>query len=208
MAGQALRPAPLGYHRTGENMIRSHGYAAAKAKAALAPFAFERRVPGDRDVFIEILYCGVCHTDIHQVDNDWGMAEYIIVPGHEIVGREVQVGFAVTKFAAGDLAGVGCLLDSCLFCSPCHRGEEQFCEDGPTFTYSSAEKVTGGFTYGGYSNKMVVDEAFALKISPKLDLAAAAPLLCAGITTYSPLRRGKRGAAQQKQDEPGGGAGA
>jgi uncharacterized zinc-type alcohol dehydrogenase-like protein len=174
-------------------MIRSHGYAAAKAKAALAPFAFERRDPGDRDVFIEILYCGVCHTDIHQVNNDWGMAEYPIVPGHEIVGRVVQVGSAVTKFAAGDLAGVGCLVNSCRVCSPCQGGEEQFCEDGPTFTYSSADKRTGGFTYGGYSNNMVVDEAFALKISPKLDLAAAAPLLCAGITTYSPLRRGNVG---------------
>ena len=176
-----------------ESMVHSHGYAALKAKDALAPFAFERRDPGDRDVLIEILYCGVCHTDIHQVNNDWGFAEYPMVPGHEIVGRVVRVGSAVTKFVAGDLAGVGCLVDSCRACAPCQGAEEQFCQDGPTFTYNSADKRTGGFTYGGYSNNMVVDEAFALKISPKLAPAAAAPLLCAGITTYSPLRRGNVG---------------
>ena len=174
-------------------MISSKGYASHNATAPLAPYSFERRDPGPHDVVIDILYCGVCHSDIHQVRNEWGTASYPMVPGHEIVGRVSSVGSAVTKFKAGDLAGVGCLVDSCRTCVNCQDGEEQFCLNGATFTYNSPEKQTGGFTNGGYSNNIVVDDAFVLKISPKLDLAATAPLLCAGITTYSPLKHWKVG---------------
>ena len=137
---------------------------------------------------IEILYCGVCHSDIHQVNNDWGHAAYPMVPGHEIAGRVAKVGAAVKKFKLGDNAGVGCMVDSCRSCDACRDGEEQFCRKGATFTYSSPEKQTGGMTYGGYSQNIVVDEDFALKITQGADLAATAPLLCAGVTTYSPLK--------------------
>ena len=178
-------------------MITSKGYASHNATAPLAPFSFERRDPGPSDVVIEILYCGVCHSDIHQARNEWGNAVYPMVPGHEIVGRVTSVGSAVTKFRAGDLAGVGCLVDSCGTCANCQAHEEQFCLTGATFTYNTPEKQTGGTTYGGYSNNIVTDEAFVLKISPKLDLAATAPLLCAGITTYSPLRHWKVGPGQK-----------
>jgi uncharacterized zinc-type alcohol dehydrogenase-like protein len=170
-------------------MIQTRGYAALQARATLAPFDFERRDPGAHDVLIDILYCGICHSDIHQVNDDWHFSTYPMVPGHEIIGRVVRVGSAVSGFAAGDLAGVGCMVDSCRTCAPCRAGDEQFCETGATFTYNSPDKRHGGLAQGGYSKNIVVDEAFALKISPKLDAAAAAPLLCAGITTYSPLRR-------------------
>ena len=170
-------------------MIQSRGYAAQQARAELAPFDFERRDPAAHDVLIEILYCGICHSDIHQVNDDWHFSTYPMVPGHEIIGRVVRAGSSVTKFAPGDLAGVGCMVDSCRICTACRAGDEQFCENGATFTYSSPDKRYGGIAQGGYSNNIVVDEAFALKISPSLDPAAAAPLLCAGITTYAPLRR-------------------
>jgi uncharacterized zinc-type alcohol dehydrogenase-like protein len=176
--------------------MQSHGYAAPRANAPLAPFTFTRRDPGPTDVLIEVAYCGVCHSDLHQVRDEWGGAIFPIVPGHEVVGRVTAVGDAVTKFAVGDLAGVGCMVDSCRTCAACRDGEEQFCEGPAVFTYSSLQK-DGTPTYGGYSNNIVVDEAFTLKISPKLDLAAAAPLLCAGITTYSPLRRWKVGPGQK-----------
>jgi uncharacterized zinc-type alcohol dehydrogenase-like protein len=151
------------------------------------PFNFERREVGAQDVQIEILYCGVCHSDLHQVRDDWAGSSYPIVPGHEIVGRVLKVGSDVRKFKVGDLAGVGCLVDSCRVCSECKEHLEQFC-DSPVFTYNSHDKHTGNMTYGGYSKQVVVDQHFVLHISDKLDLAATAPLLCAGITTYSPLR--------------------
>jgi len=163
------------------------GYAAYAAKEALKPFNFERRTVGPKDVQIEILFCGVCHSDLHTARNEWKNALYPVVPGHEIVGRVLSVGSAVTDFKLGDLAGVGCLVDSCGVCADCADGLEQYCDDG-VFTYNSPDKHTGKMTYGGYSNRMVVDAHFVLHISDKLDLAAVAPLLCAGITTYSPLR--------------------
>lgn len=169
-------------------MLNSRGYAAQNAGEALAPFTFERRDPGPLDVVIEIQYCGVCHSDIHMANNDWGMSVFPMVPGHEIVGRVVSVGTSVKKFKAGDSVGVGCMVDSCRSCTNCQDGEEQYCVNGMTLTYGSPEKHIGGYTYGGYSNNIVVDEAFVLKISPKLDIASTAPLLCAGITTYSPMR--------------------
>ncbi len=168
-------------------MPSTRSYAALAAHSALAPHTIERREPGPSDVAIEILYCGVCHSDIHMVENDWGMSQYPMVPGHEIVGRVTAVGSSVTKFKAGDLAGVGCMVDSCRTCPNCAAGEEQYC-DGMVLTYGSPDSHTGGLTYGGYSKAVVVDEKYVLGISPKLDLAATAPLLCAGITTYSPLR--------------------
>ena len=177
-------------------MLKTSGYAAYDAQSPLAPFSFERREPKDDDVQIEILYCGVCHSDLHQVRNEWENSTYPIVPGHEIVGRVVKVGSAVTKFKPGDLAGVGCLVDSCRTCPDCEQHYEQFC-DGAVFTYNSHDRHTGKMTYGGYSNQIVVQQDFVLKVSEKLDLAATAPLLCAGITTYSPLRHWKVGPGQK-----------
>jgi len=159
------------------------------------PFTFERREPGPHDVQIEILYCGVCHSDLHQARNEWGTTVYPIVPGHEIVGRVVRTGAQVTGFKAGDLAAVGCMVDSCRTCPDCREGLEQFCQTGATFTYNSPDTHTGKMTYGGYSNQIVVDERFVLRLSGTLDLAGAAPLLCAGITTYSPLRHWRRAPA-------------
>ena len=167
-------------------MQKTIAYAAYAAKTPLAPFSFERREPGPRDVQIEILFCGVCHSDLHQVRDEWGNSIFPMVPGHEIVGRVTRVGNEVSKFKAGDLAGVGCMVDSCRTCPECEAGLEQYC-DASVFTYNSTDK-DGNPTYGGYSSQIVVDEDFVLRISDKLDLAAVAPLLCAGITTYSPLR--------------------
>jgi uncharacterized zinc-type alcohol dehydrogenase-like protein len=144
-------------------------------------------------VVIDILYCGVCHSDLHQARNEWHNTIYPCVPGHEIVGRVVRTGSEVTKFKEGDLAAVGCMVDSCRTCANCRAGEEQYCEQFPVFTYNGEDKHLGGVTYGGYSESVVVDEAFTLRLSGKLDLAATAPLLCAGITTYSPLRHWKAG---------------
>jgi len=170
---------------------RIAAYAAPAAKAPLVPHAITRREPWLDDVRIEILYCGVCHSDIHQVRDEWGAGLFPMVPGHEIVGTVTQVGAKVTKFAVGDLAGVGCFVDSCLTCDPCHRNLEQFCLKGAAFTYNGTEMDRKTPTYGGYSTEIVVKERFTLKIPSGLDLAAAAPLLCAGITTYSPLRQWK-----------------
>ncbi|MGA2259929.1 MAG: NAD(P)-dependent alcohol dehydrogenase [Acidobacteriota bacterium] len=178
-------------------MTESHGYAARHAKASLAPFTFLRRDQGPHDVVIQILYCGICHSDIHQVNDDWGGSAYPMVPGHEIVGRVIGTGSSVRKFKVDDLAGVGCMVDSCRTCANCGHGEEQFCMTGPTFTYNSPDGRSGGTTYGGYSNNIVVDEAFALRISPKANLAGTAPLLCAGITTYSPMRHWNVGSGQK-----------
>jgi len=169
-------------------MIETKAYAAEAATSPLGPFRFERRDPGLHDVQIEILYCGVCHSDIHQVRNEWGGSIYPMVPGHEIVGRVTKTGAHVTKFKAGDLAGVGCFVDSCRTCPNCQAGLEQYCDNGMVGTYNGREKITNLPTYGGYSNHIVVDEQYTLKVSDKLPLEGVAPLLCAGITTYSPLR--------------------
>ncbi|HEX5819252.1 MAG TPA: NAD(P)-dependent alcohol dehydrogenase [Gemmatimonadales bacterium] len=169
-------------------MIKSLGYAAPSATGALAPFPFERRKPGPRDVQIEIEYCGVCHSDLHTVRGEWEGTTWPAIPGHEILGRVTHVGGEVTRFKVGDTAAVGCMVDSCRSCSECADDLEQFCTSGAIFTYNSPDRHTGGVTFGGYSNRIVVDEAFTLRVPGNLDPAGAAPLLCAGITTYSPLR--------------------
>ncbi len=166
-------------------------YAAPSATSPLGPHTIMRREPTPTDVAIDILYCGVCHSDLHIARNEWGGTQYPCVPGHEILGRVSNVGSKVTKFKVGDIAAVGCLVDSCRTCACCKRGLEQFCLNAPTFTYNSEDKHLGGMTYGGYSESIVVDEAFTLKVPANLNPAAAAPLLCAGITTYSPLRNWK-----------------
>ncbi|MFG0274184.1 MAG: NAD(P)-dependent alcohol dehydrogenase [Phycisphaerales bacterium] len=167
----------------------TRAYAAQSETSPLGPFSIERREPTATDVEIEILFCGVCHSDLHFVRNEWGMTTYPVVPGHEILGRVTRVGSGVTKFKAGDLAAVGCMVDSCRACSSCKADLEQFCLEGSVFTYNGPDKHTGGVTYGGYSEKVVVDEAFTLRVPTNLDPASAAPLLCAGITTYSPLKK-------------------
>ncbi len=169
-------------------MLICTGFGNNDAKSPLAPISFNRRDVGARDVQIEILFCGVCHSDLHFARNEWGFTEYPCVPGHEIVGKVTQVGAAVKGFKVGDNVGVGCLVDSCQTCASCKEGLEQYCETGMTMTYGSTEKVIGGPTFGGYSNQIVVDQAFVLRIPAGMDLAATAPLLCAGITLYSPLR--------------------
>jgi uncharacterized zinc-type alcohol dehydrogenase-like protein len=174
----------------------ARAFAAQSPKSGLAAHTIQRRNPGPGDVQIEIMYCGVCHSDLHIVRNEWESAMatvYPCVPGHEIVGRVVKVGNAVKKFKEGDIAGVGCLVDSCRKCASCREGLEQYCENGFTLTYNSEDKHLGGVTYGGYSESIVVDENYVLRISNKLDPAASAPLLCAGITTYSPLHHWKIG---------------
>jgi uncharacterized zinc-type alcohol dehydrogenase-like protein len=169
-------------------MYKTYGYAAQDARSPLAPFEFERRSLREYDVQIDVMYCGVCHSDLHQARNEWSNTIYPVVPGHEIVGRVQEVGPGVTRYKAGDLVGVGCLVDSCRTCASCAEGLEQYCENGWVGTYNGADRVTGDITYGGYATKIVVDEAFVLRIPDNLDPAGAAPLLCAGITTYSPLR--------------------
>jgi len=170
-------------------MLKTPAYAAPSPTRPLAPFSIERREPGPYDVLIDILYCGVCHSDIHQARGEWGSSAFPMVPGHEIVGRVRQVGREVTKFRAGDLAGVGCFVDSCRECEQCRSGLEQFCEKGAAFTYNSTEMDRKTPTQGGYSTRIVVAEPYVLRVPAGLDPARAAPLLCAGITTYSPLRQ-------------------
>jgi alcohol dehydrogenase (NADP+) len=172
-------------------MLTSTGYGATSAEAPLARLDFERRDPRGDDVQIEILYCGVCHSDLHTARNEWGNTVYPVVPGHEIVGRVTAVGPEVTKFRRGDLVGVGCMVDACMRCSACGEGLEQYCENGFTGTYGGEEMHTKGMTYGGYSSNIVVRDSFVLRIPQELHPAGAAPLLCAGITTYSPLRQWK-----------------
>ena len=167
--------------------MNTKAYAAYTATEELAPFEFNRRELTANDVKISIEYCGVCHSDIHMARNDWGMSTYPIVPGHEIVGRVVSVGSDVKNFKEGDLVGVGCMVDSCGVCPACSENEEQHCYEGMVMTYGSEDSVMGGITQGGYSDKIVVDESFVLSVSENLDIKAVAPLLCAGITTYSPL---------------------
>jgi uncharacterized zinc-type alcohol dehydrogenase-like protein len=169
-------------------MKTAKAFAAQSASTPLVPFSIQRREPTAHDVQIQIQFCGVCHSDLHTARNEWHGTTYPCIPGHEIIGRVTQVGAHVTKFKIGDSVGVGCMVDSCRTCANCKEGFEQFCETGTIFTYNSPDKHTGGMTYGGYSQSIVVDEAFVLHIPKNLDLAASAPLLCAGITTYSPLR--------------------
>jgi alcohol dehydrogenase (NADP+) len=184
---------------TGDNSpkpqtISAKAYAATSAASPLGPFSFARRAPRAQDVQLEILYCGVCHSDLHQTRDEWKSvmpAVYPCVPGHEIVGRVVKVGRGVKKFKVGDLAAVGCMVASCGDCENCKAGEEQYCSSFATFTYNGPDKVSGGVTYGGYSDSIVVEESFVLRVPPSLDPAGVAPLLCAGITTYSPLRHWK-----------------
>jgi uncharacterized zinc-type alcohol dehydrogenase-like protein len=180
--------------------MTTKAYAAQSATSPLAPFSLNRREPLPTDVQIKILYCGVCHSDLHQARNEWvdyAPTVYPCVPGHEIVGRVTKVGSQVTKFKEGQVAAVGCMVDSCRHCRNCVRNLEQYCLNFPTFTYNGPDKHSGGVTYGGYSDSIVVDEAFCLQVSEGADLAATAPLLCAGITTYSPLRHWKVGPGQK-----------
>jgi uncharacterized zinc-type alcohol dehydrogenase-like protein len=174
-------------------MPSSKGYAALNAQSALAPFAFTRRDPRPTEIAVEILYCGVCHSDLHMARNEWGQSIYPMVPGHEIVGRVIAAGSTVTKFKVGNIAAIGVIIDSCRHCAPCNRGEEHFCDEGAILTYAAPDRVDGAITMGGYSSNYVVDERFAHTVPANLNLAAVAPLLCAGITTYSPLRHWKAG---------------
>ena len=169
-------------------MANTKGYAAESANSKLTPISFDRREPRPDDVSIEIDYCGVCHTDIHFAHNDWGVTQFPVVPGHEIIGRVTAVGPDVKHYKVGDSVGVGCMVDSCRSCSSCESGLEQYCSEGMTGTYNGVDRHDGSITYGGYSDSVLVSERFVVKVPEKLDRAAAAPLLCAGITTYSPLR--------------------
>lgn len=169
-------------------MPAARAFAAQSPTSPLGPHTIQRREPTPTDVEIEILYCGVCHSDLHMARDEWGGTQYPIVPGHEILGRVTRVGAKVSKFKAGDLAAVGCLVDSCRSCAHCAQGLEQFCTKGPVWTYNGPDAHLGGMTFGGYSERVVTDEAFTLRVPANLDPAGAAPLLCAGITTYSPLR--------------------
>jgi len=183
-----------------EKTTTARAFAAAGATSSMAPWSIERRAPGARDVQIEISHCGVCHSDLHQVRDEWHSVMptvYPCVPGHEIVGRVTAAGRDVTKFKEGDIAAVGCLVKTCGKCASCLAGEEQYCEVQLTLTYNSEDKILGGVTYGGYSQRIVVDEAYVLRVPNGLDAAGAAPLLCAGITTYSPLRHWKVGPGQK-----------
>jgi uncharacterized zinc-type alcohol dehydrogenase-like protein len=169
-------------------MTTTKAYAAFDNKSPLRPFELTRREPRPEDVTIDILYCGICHSDLHQVRNEWQNAKYPMVPGHEIVGRVTKVGSKVTKLRPGQFAGVGCMVDSCRHCAPCEKGLEQYCTEGNTQTYNAVERDGKTPTYGGYSRQIVVDERFALKVAEQGSLETVAPLLCAGITTYSPLK--------------------
>jgi uncharacterized zinc-type alcohol dehydrogenase-like protein len=169
-------------------MTRTLGYAAHSATTPLEQMAFDRREPGPTDVEIDIQFCGVCHSDLHTVRSEWPGTVYPVIPGHEIVGRVSRVGSGVKAFAAGDLAAIGCMVDSCGVCPDCREGLEQYCQGGLVLTYNSPDRHLGGMTFGGYSTRIVVDERFVLRVPENLDPAATAPLLCAGITTYSPLR--------------------
>ena len=197
---EAARQVPSQEHSSKPQTFTAKAFAAYSPTTPLAPFTLPRRSPRPQDVQIEILFCGVCHSDLHQTRNEWQMVApttYPCVPGHEIVGRVVKVGSAVRKFKEGDIAAVGCMVDSCRVCTNCRAGEEQYCEKGMILTYNGEDKILGGVTYGGYSESIVVDEAYVLRVSNKLDLAGTAPLLCAGITTYSPLRHWKVGKGQK-----------
>jgi uncharacterized zinc-type alcohol dehydrogenase-like protein len=172
----------------GPKTLPAKGFAVKTKDSGFAPFSFKRRDAGPKDVLIDVLYCGVCHSDIHQARSEWPDTHYPCVPGHEVLGRVLRVGKEVTRFKPGDIAAVGCLVDSCGHCASCGEDLEQFCENGNTTTYNAPDKILGGYTYGGYSNLITVTEHFVLKVPAGMNLAGTAPLLCAGITTYSPLR--------------------
>lgn len=172
-------------------------YAAHDAATPLVPSTISRRSPGPADVELDILYCGVCHSDLHQARNEWGMTVYPCVPGHEIIGRVTRVGAEVQGFGPGDIAAIGCMVDSCGTCPSCLDGEEQYCVQDPVWTYNAEDRQSGGMTFGGYSQRIVADASFVLRVPGHLDPAASAPLLCAGITTYSPLRRWRVGQGQK-----------
>src|SRR5580765_1252706 len=181
-------------------MYKAKAYSAAGATSPLASTTISRRDTAEHDVQIEILFCGICHSDLHQVRNEWKEVMptvYPCVPGHEIVGRVTKVGSAVKRFKEGDIAAVGCMVDSCRICSSCKSGEEQYCENTMTLTYNAEDKILGGVTYGGYSDSIVVDENYVLRVPEGLDPAGTAPLLCAGITTFSPLHHWKVGKGQK-----------
>ena len=178
-------------------MTNAKAFAAQSATSPLGPHSIQRRDPGERDVQIKILYCGVCHSDLHTVRNEWGGTVYPCIPGHEIIGRVTRTGKSARKFKEGEVVAVGCMVDSCRKCESCKEGFEQFCENGTVFTYNSPDKKSGATTYGGYSESIVVDKDFVFRVPRNLDLAGTAPLLCAGITTYSPLRRHKVGKGQK-----------
>ncbi len=169
--------------------MKTIGYAAHGEKENLVPYHFERRDLRENDVAIEILYSGICHSDLHTLHGDWGAQSYPLIPGHEIIGKVIEVGSKVKKYQLGDHVGVGCMVDSCQECDQCHNHEEQFCRNGMTATYGSKDRVDGTITQGGYSKHIVVREEFVVKVSDKLDISKAAPILCAGITTYSPLKK-------------------
>jgi alcohol dehydrogenase (NADP+) len=173
--------------------MKVQGYAAQQAKATLTPYSFERREPRDHDVAIDIQYCGICHTDIHQVRDEWGASTFPMVPGHEIAGIVTAIGPKVTRHKMGDRVAVGCFVDSCRKCGPCLKGLEQYCVEGPTLTYNAVERDGKNRTQGGYSNKIIVDENYVLRIPENIPMNRAAPLLCAGITMYSPLMHWKAG---------------
>jgi alcohol dehydrogenase (NADP+) len=173
--------------------MKVQGYAAHQAKAPLNPYSFERREPHNHDVVIDIQYCGICHTDIHQVRDEWGASTFPMVPGHEIAGVVTGIGPKVTRYKMGDRVAVGCFVDSCRKCGPCLKGLEQYCAEGPTLTYNAVERDGKNRTQGGYSNKIVVDENYVLQIPENIPMNRAAPLLCAGITMYSPLIHWKAG---------------
>ncbi len=168
-------------------------YGTEAADALLKDMNIERRELGEHDVQIDILYCGICHSDLHAIHNDWGGTTYPIVPGHEIVGKVIATGDKVSKFKIGDLAAIGCIVDSCGHCHQCNEGEEQFCENGWTLVFNAPDKISGGMTYGGFSEEIVTKEDYVVHVPENLDLPSAAPILCAGITTYSPLKHWKAG---------------
>jgi len=215
MAGAALAVAPLlagqassalaeatmpSEKLVGQGPFSIRAYGAASASSPLAPMQIQRRALGPHDVLIDVLYCGVCHSDIHTARDEWASSmptQYPSVPGHEIIGRVQAIGSAVTKFKLGDIGGVGCIVDACLSCEPCEADREQNCLEGATFTYNTADRISGGYTLGGYSEKVVVPEHFVIRIPPGADLAATAPLLCAGVTTFSPMQHWKLSGGQR-----------
>ncbi|MBN7811077.1 NAD(P)-dependent alcohol dehydrogenase [Algoriphagus sp. H41] len=175
------------------NTTKTLAFGAATATSGIAPMDIQRRALLGNDVEIDILYCGICHSDLHAVKNDWGGSTYPLVPGHEIVGKITQIGPEVSKFKVGDLAAIGCIVDSCGTCAHCHEGEEQFCETGWTVVFNSPDKISSGMTFGGFSERIVANADYVLKMPDSVDLAASAPVLCAGITVYSPLKHWNAG---------------
>lgn len=186
--GAAAAFAQTAEAAAGPKTLPAKGFAVKAKDSGFAPMPIRRREPGPKDVLIDVLYCGVCHSDIHTAWNEWPGTHYPCIPGHEVLGRVLKVGKDVTRFKPGDIAAVGCLVDSCGTCPSCREGLEQYCENGFTLTYDSADKILGGFTYGGYSSLITVTEHFVVKIPASMNLAATAPLLCAGVTTFSPMQ--------------------